>query len=121
MDVGRVSRWRLQLPKPDCRSRMRRWHQLVRGRCDISIRKSLRCYISNWADEVLVTCVWEALDVSGRGYCSRKLMTDDVEARLNGGLRDRASVRQLGSFNQDNETLLGSAGRFRPPDRPRLT
>jgi hypothetical protein len=76
---------------------------------------------SNWADEVLVTCVWEALDVSGRGYCSRKLMTDDVEARLNGGLRDRASVRQLGSFNQDNETLLGSAGRFRPPDRPRLT
>ena len=27
------------------------------------------------------------------------------------------------SFNQDNEALLGSeqAGRFRPPDRPRLT
>jgi hypothetical protein len=49
-------------------------------------------------------------------------MTDDVGARLNGGLRDRASA-PLVSFNQDNETLLGSdqAGRFRPSDRPRLT
>jgi hypothetical protein len=50
------------------------------------------------------------------------LMSDDVGARLNGGLGDRASAR-LVSFNQDNEALLGSdqAGRFRPPDRPRLT
>ena len=50
-------------------------------------------------------------------------MTDDVGARLNGGLGDRASARGLVSFNQDNEALLGSdqAGRFRPPDRPRLT
>ena len=49
-------------------------------------------------------------------------MSDDVGARLNGGLGDRASAR-LVSFNRDNETLLGSdqAGRFRPPDRPRLT
>ena len=49
-------------------------------------------------------------------------MTDDVGARLTGGLGDRASAR-LDSFNQDNETLLGSAqaGRSRPPDRPRLT
>jgi hypothetical protein len=49
-------------------------------------------------------------------------MTDDVGARLNGGLGDRASAR-LVSFNQDNETRHGSeqAGRFRPPDRPRLT
>ena len=49
-------------------------------------------------------------------------MTDDVGARLNGGLADRASARWL-SFNQDDEMLLGSeqAGRFRPPDRPRLT
>jgi len=49
-------------------------------------------------------------------------MTEDVGARLYGGLGDRASAR-LVSFDQDNETLLGSeqAGRFRPPDRPRLT
>jgi len=49
-------------------------------------------------------------------------MSDDVGARLNGGLGDRASAR-LVSFNQDNAALLGSdqAGRFRPPDRPRLT
>ena len=49
-------------------------------------------------------------------------MTDDVGARLNGGLEDRASAR-LVSFNQDNETLrdYDQAGRFRPPDRPRLT
>jgi hypothetical protein len=55
-------------------------------------------------------CVWESL------------MTDDVGARPNGGVGDRASAR-LVSFNQDNEMLLGSeqAGRFRPPDRPRLT
>jgi hypothetical protein len=50
------------------------------------------------------------------------LMSDDVGARLNGGLGDRASARWV-SFNQDNEALLGGdqAGRFRPPDRPRLT
>ena len=49
-------------------------------------------------------------------------MTDDVGARLNGGVGDRASARSV-SFNQDNEILLGSqqAGRFRPPDRPRLS
>ena len=47
-------------------------------------------------------------------------MTDDVGARLNGGLGDRASAR-LVSFNQDKEALLDQAGRFRPPDRPRLT
>jgi hypothetical protein len=50
-------------------------------------------------------------------------MCDDVGARLNGALENRASARQLVSFNQDNETLRGSGqpGRFRPPDRPRLT
>jgi len=50
-------------------------------------------------------------------------MSDDVGARLNGALRNRTFVRQWVSFNQDNETLLGSEqpGRFRPPDRPRLT
>ena len=49
-------------------------------------------------------------------------MTDDVGARLNGGLGDRAFARVV-SFKRDNETLRGSeqAGRFRPPDRPRLT
>jgi len=49
-------------------------------------------------------------------------MSDDVGARLNGGLGDRAFAR-LVSFDRDNEALLGSdqAGRFRPPDRPRLT
>jgi len=35
-------------------------------------------------------------------------MTDDVGARLNGGLGDRASAR-LVSFNQDNETRLDSS------------
>jgi hypothetical protein len=72
--------------------------------------------------------VWVALEVSGRGTAQpsqrcvwESLMTDDVGARLS-GLGYRASAR-LVSFNQDNETLLGSeqAGRFRPPDRPRLT
>jgi hypothetical protein len=50
-------------------------------------------------------------------------MSDDVEARPKGGLGNRACARQLGSFNQDNETLFGSEqpGRFRPPDLPRLT
>jgi hypothetical protein len=50
-------------------------------------------------------------------------MCDDVGARLNGALGNRASARQLVFFNQDDETLLGSEqpGRFRPPDRPRLT
>ena len=54
-------------------------------------------------------------------YVLESLMTDDVGARLNGGLGDRASAR-LVSFNQDNELLLGSeqAGWFRPPDRPYL-
>jgi hypothetical protein len=49
-------------------------------------------------------------------------MCDDVGARLEGALGDRACAR-LVSFNLDKETLLGSdqAGRFRPPDRPRLT
>ena len=73
--------------------------------------------------------MWEALAVSGRGTAPAKparvwesLMSDDVGARLNGALGDRASAR-LVSFNQDKEALLGSdqAGRFRPPDRPRLT
>jgi len=47
-------------------------------------------------------------------------MRDEVGARLNGA---PGNARQLVSFNQDNETLRGSeqAGRFRPPDRPRLT
>jgi hypothetical protein len=50
-------------------------------------------------------------------------MTDDTGARRKGALMDRASARGLVFFNQDNEALLGSdqAGRFRPPDRPRLT
>ena len=50
-------------------------------------------------------------------------MGDDIGARLNGALGIRASARQGASFNQDNETLRGSEqpGRFRPPDRPRLT
>ena len=50
-------------------------------------------------------------------------MSDDVGARLIGALGDRAFARGLVSFNQDYEALLGSdqAGRFRPPDRPRLT
>jgi hypothetical protein len=49
-------------------------------------------------------------------------MSDDVGARLNGALGNRAAAQQLVSFNHDNETLLGSEqpGRFRPPDRPRL-
>jgi hypothetical protein len=48
-------------------------------------------------------------------------MTDDVGARLNGALGNRACARESISFNQDNETLLTSEqpGRFRPPDRPR--
>ena len=50
-------------------------------------------------------------------------MSDDVGARLDGALGSRVSARQWDSFNQDNETLRGSEqpGRFRPPDRPRLT
>ena len=50
-------------------------------------------------------------------------MGDDVGARLDGALGIRASARQWASFNQDNETLRGNQqpGRFRPPDRPRLT
>jgi hypothetical protein len=47
-------------------------------------------------------------------------MTDDVRARLNGGLGDRASAR-LVSFNPDDEMLLERPGRFRPPDRPHWT
>ena len=51
------------------------------------------------------------------------LMGDDVGARPNGALGIRSSARQWASFNQDNETLRGGEhpGRFRPPDRPRLT
>ena len=73
--------------------------------------------------------MWVALEMSGRGTARAKpalcvwesLMTGDVGARLS-GLGNRASARS-DSFNQDNEKLLGSeqAGRFRPPNRPRLT
>ncbi len=49
-------------------------------------------------------------------------MADDVGARLNGA-GESCFCTKLVSVNQDNETLLGSeqAGRYRPPDRPRLT
>ena len=92
-------------------------------------QKCLHCHNKYSAHIVKSVCVWEALDVSGRGTAPAKpalclgVVDDcDVGARLNGGLGDRASAR-LVSFNQDNEALLGSdhAGRFRPPDRPRLT
>jgi len=49
-------------------------------------------------------------------------MTDDAGARLYGGL-GIVPLYDWFSFDQDNETLRGSeqAGRFRPPDRRRLT
>ena len=71
-----------------------------------------------------------SVGVSGRGIAQAtpalvsgsRLMIDDAEARLNGGLGVRASAR-LVFFNQDSETLRGSeqAGQFRPPDRPRVS
>ena len=49
-------------------------------------------------------------------------MSNDVGARLNGALGESCCCTKLISFNQDSETPLGSeqAGRFKPPDRPRL-
>ena len=90
----------------------------------------LHCHNKYPAHIVNSMCVWVALEASGRGTAQAKpalwvwesLMTDDIGARLTGGLGARASAR-LVSFNQDNEALLGSeqAGWFRPPDRPGLT
>ena len=47
-------------------------------------------------------------------------MSDDVGARLNGALGNRASARQWASFNLDNEALRGSeirAGSDHPTGR----